>query len=108
MFDRLVQKEETWLEGEICVKELAKRNSSSGGRPSKPWDELGERSKQLKVSNLSQNHLETLSRAAFLAQKRQAESVSTDTEIITVKRKSLFFAVLGVNYWFCYLLRLFH
>ena len=69
-YKKLEEKEEKWLDEEIQVKLVRATSGPGPGRPSKNWDELGERSKRAKIATLYQNNAELLTKAAVQSAKQ--------------------------------------
>lgn len=67
-YERLMEKEKEWLDIEMEIPKMPKKTSSMG-RPSKDWEDLGERSKRSKVALLSENHPDSLERAFHRSKK---------------------------------------
>jgi len=75
-YARLLIKEKKWLQTEIQIvmkSDNVSRKEFSGGRPTKDWKDLGERSKRRRVSGLSAHAPEVLALAAVKSAKSSGD-----------------------------------
>ena len=75
-YARLLIKEKKWLQTEIQIvmkSDNVSRKEFSGGRPTKDWKDLGERSKRRRVSGLSAHAPEVLALAAVKSAKSSVD-----------------------------------